>query len=461
MNSKKSSRDKSPSPVADQAPAHGTVQGVTSVYPTFYPDIMGLLQFKYPSIGDVSGQCNVMLDANALLAPYHLSGSTLADIREVYQPLAATDRLFVPAHALREFVHNRGRVMGVEWSKLGTTGSSFASVDLPPMLESLPEFSTAEALAAEITKKEADYRNAVRSLRDRMLEWQWNDPVTELYTELLTTGVIVDHDLDEATLLTEMKKRYGRRQPPGYTDAGKSVNPGGDLMVWLSVLALGRRRKNHLLLVSNDAKEDWWDQVKEGGAFRPRFELIDEYRRTSGGHAFFMMPFSTFLRTFGAKEALVEEIERSEEAASGTRYDFDRSTRLGDGLYSQALFKQKAIAQWLVKKYPDGSVTRAAGPFDFYVHRGNGDAIGVTWRIAPRPSPAPQVREWLQMQLPDFMARRVSNTLLVLEVSSAADVPSVAYHLIPIEESLRSGQGISIVTDEGGWYFDQQSIHVA
>ncbi len=87
---------------------------------------------------------------------------------------------------------------------------------------------------------------------------------------------------DLATILEEVSRtaaiRIAHRIPPGFADApqprpddseeqappaskgkGKAINPNGDLIIWLEVLAdCARRKAEHLVVITKDTqKEDW------------------------------------------------------------------------------------------------------------------------------------------------------------------------------------------------------------
>ena len=47
----------------------------------------------------------------------------------------------------------------------------------------------------------------------------------------------------------------------------------------------------------------------------PRYELVDEFRRTSDGQSFHIVSFSEFLTLFGASPQVVEEVHREETQA--------------------------------------------------------------------------------------------------------------------------------------------------
>jgi hypothetical protein len=122
---------------------------------------------------------------------------------------------------------------------------------------------------------------------------------------------------DEArkSYLAEMKWRYPHKVPPGYKDAGKEDGGIGDFLIWKSLLKLGEREKKNLVFITGEQKADWFIRA-DGGAVYPRSELIDEYRRASGGKSFCLMSFYALLEEMKASQEVVQEVKQLEAQAN-------------------------------------------------------------------------------------------------------------------------------------------------
>src|SRR5207247_10935182 len=59
--------------------------------------------------------------------------------------------------------------------------------------------------------------------------------------------------------------------PPGYKDSAKELGAAGDLIIWRTILEIGRTRKAHLVFVSGDEKADWWYRAS-GSVLYPRLD---------------------------------------------------------------------------------------------------------------------------------------------------------------------------------------------
>ena len=83
----------------------------------------------------------------------------------------------------------------------------------------------------------------------------------------------------------------------------------------MSLLRLGRDNKKDLIFVTGEEKADWF--VRAGAEpIYPRPELIDEYRRSSGGRNIRLSTLHELLREMEVSDAVVEEVQRVEQEAN-------------------------------------------------------------------------------------------------------------------------------------------------
>jgi hypothetical protein len=189
--------------------------------------------------------------------------------------------------------------------------------------------------------------------------WYWNDPVSALYRQLFKAGVVFDPTVTETAFLEDLDRRQLHKIPPGYKDAGKTDLGVGDLLIWNTILEIGKTRVANIVFVSGDEKSDWWHQ-SENQALFPRFELVDEFRRVSGGKTFYIISFAELLELFGASATVVKEV-RQEEAVVGLE-----TTSFSPAASSTSFNAQLAVYRWLLRRYPVGKVVVSEKP-DFLV----------------------------------------------------------------------------------------------
>src|SRR5262249_23484684 len=144
--------------------------------------------------------------------------------------------------------------------------------------------------------------------------WEWNDPVSLLYGTLFPKEVVVDTAKPHNDIREEHARRFANKIPPGYKDQSNEHQGIGDLLIWLTILELGSARQSSVIFVSGEEKADWWHRSEHQYLY-PRYELVDEFRRASGGHSFHIVKFSKFLELFGASDQVVAEVRAEEGMA--------------------------------------------------------------------------------------------------------------------------------------------------
>jgi rRNA-processing protein FCF1 len=278
-----------------------------------YPDAAGIISWSPQSLENVKDTAVVVVDTNALLVPFGTGKASLDEIGKTYRCLIDQKRLALPGQVVREFAKTRVAKLQELHQQL-TRKKVTISRDAYPLLEGLTSYSEMKALEDRLEELVRSHRSAVDSVLTEIRKWRWNDPVSVLYAGLFDAQVIQDPQFDEVELTEDWARRKKNSIPPGYKDAGKEDGGIGDLVIWRTILEIGKSRRAPLLFVSGDQKPDWWHQ-SEGQPLYPRFELVDEYRRHSGGATLHLLKFADFLDLFGASPVVVEEVRKEEEVS--------------------------------------------------------------------------------------------------------------------------------------------------
>lgn len=256
---------------------------------------------------------NVVLDTNVLLLPYGAGSSSLAAIIKVLNTLGKKQRLFLPAQVAREFIRNRPNKLGELQQQLSDKMSRFLSIEKLyfPILEGTPQYAKLNESLAKTAALKRELAEASSTVVQMIKSWEWNDPVNTAYRDVFKQEMFVEPKFDRKEVVAELQRRNRLHIPPGYKDASKDDLGIGDFLIWLTILELGAKKKP-LILVSGDEKADW--QHRSGGAgFLPRYELLEEYRRCSGGQAFYIIPLSKLLQLLDVQSESVNEIKQEEE----------------------------------------------------------------------------------------------------------------------------------------------------
>lgn len=257
-------------------------------------------------------KADVVLDTNVLLLPYRAGSSSLKEIETALAQLRDSDRLFVPGRVAREFTRLRPVMLGDLLQALSKQPDRVAVPDsVYPLLTDLPEHKALADAVDALKDARTSFVKAVGALRKLILSWDGHDPVSVVYSRLFATRVR-DARLDKVEVLKELRRRVEHKIPPGYKDAAKPDGGVGDLLIWLTILELGKERKKPLIFVTGEEKADW-QYRSDGRGIGPRFELVDEYRRESQGADIFIIQMSELLELLKVKDSAVKEIKQEEQ----------------------------------------------------------------------------------------------------------------------------------------------------
>ena len=330
---------------ADPAPKQkgkGGLQGPNETTDIFlkrkvYPDAAGVFSFQPKTLDEIKSDCRFVLDTNVLLLPFKVGTSDLEEIGKVYRKLRGENRLFIPGQVAREFGANRpSHLADLAHALLEVKAKFEPAFKRYPLLDGLEEYEALGERWKEIQKSFEDCAKLRDQLVERVRGWYWNDPVSNVYHNLFASDVVVEPDFNEREVRADHAWRIENGIPPGYKDKSKRDNGVGDLLIWRTVLHVGKQEPcKSVVLVSGDEKADWVTKSDNKPLF-PRYELVDEFRRASKGQSFHLISFHALLALFGAGEDTIEHV-RSEEAQTERRAS-DRETR------------KSTAADWLISE---------------------------------------------------------------------------------------------------------------
>lgn len=268
---------------------------------------------KSPSLEEEISSAIVVLDTNTLLLPYGAGAASLEQITSVYKRLKSESRIYLPAQVAREFIKNRPSKICDLYKGLSDKVSKLSLCDTLsyPILEGIEEYDRLNNLIIGLKQTKKEINNANEQLRQRIAKWETNDPVNTAYQEIFTPDIILDSDFDKKQVLSDFLHRQELLVPPGYKDSNKDDFGIGDYLIWLTVLELGSAHQRDIIFISGEEKSDWQHRSDSSGLF-PRYELLDEYRRSSNGKSFFMCKLSSLLEFLIPDSTSVDEIKSEE-----------------------------------------------------------------------------------------------------------------------------------------------------
>lgn len=328
---------------------------------SIYPEPRTVFEANIPPLSAVKDDCLVVLDTNALLVPYCVKKEALEQIERVYSHLVERNRLLIPAQVAREFARNRPVKLTELHQKLHSKYDSVKKVESIkyPLLESMKEYKQILTIERKINDLVSEHHKALDKVLRDVREWYWNDPVSVLYSRLFSTNVFAEPTIDKNSLKNDLLWRREHKIPPGYKDQAKGDGGIGDLVIWHTILAIGKDRGSNLVLVTGEHKADWWHRSNNQGLY-VRYELVNEYSRTSNGKAFHIVRLSQLLDMFDTDATVVKEVEKGEVQVAfqppqsrkqlgqySSRFRFMRDDEIPDQqLYSRS-WVEVAVVRWL------------------------------------------------------------------------------------------------------------------
>jgi hypothetical protein len=291
-----------------------------------YPDPLQIFNSKFKTREEIKNDCFIVLDTNALLLPYTTSKATLEGLKKTYTKLISEKRLIVPGQVAREFAKNRAIKLGELYQNISDRRDNIKlpkQDDFYPLLGNLDIYKQAIELENELHKTRKLYSKKVTEILEHIKQWNWNDPVSCLYTDLFSQEVILDLEIEgskKEKIKADLKRRDLHKIPPGYKDSSKVDKGIGDLLIWQTILEIGEIHKKSVIFVSGEEKPDWWHRSNDQKLY-PRYELVEEFRRGSEGQSFYMINLAELLELYGATEEVVEEVKQEEERASHLNFE--------------------------------------------------------------------------------------------------------------------------------------------
>lgn len=338
-----------------------------------YPDAESLFKFQLAPLEEIKNDCLVVVDTNVLLLPYTVNQKSLEEIRKMYAQLIASKRLVIPGQVAREFARNRATKIAELYQQLSRKrdAQGLPRLESYPLLQSMSVFNEALDLSAEIENLTKELRKKLNEVLDRIKEWVWNDPVSLMYRELFVGDVIIDPAVSTDTqdeIELDLDNRINHGIPPGYKDSAKADKGVGDLLIWRTILDVGKRNKKSVIFVSGEEKADWWYQSEKVHLY-PRYELVDEFRRASEQQSFYILAFSRFLELFNASQEVVDEIRKEEIQWTSEIVEYSITEKMDAAL---------AVLRWLTKEYPYLEMGHdESRKFDLFISERGGATIGV------------------------------------------------------------------------------------
>jgi len=286
-----------------------------------------------------------------LLNLYTYSESTTDEVLVLFSEYS--DQLWLSHQAATEYQENRSGIISKEAKRYAEISKSIDEVfrNLRAKKQH-PYIDSSLATRLEEIEKEVNHALSMGENRLRKMTSISEDGICNRLTDLFEARVGKPFEIER---LTEIYKsgmnRFARKVPPGYSDEKKQEpNRYGDLVLWSQVIDHSIAQGKSIILVTDDAKEDWWTFVGSDKV-GPRRELRREFRDTTGKDiyiystdAFIYAANDRSTSTSFSERALIElkgaSIERKEDAIRDKLHDNDSAASMfRDKLNSASLLR--------------------------------------------------------------------------------------------------------------------------
>lgn len=287
----------------------------------------------------------VVLDTNVLLNLYRSPDETRDELLGALEAIAGS--LFMPAQVQREFWRNRDSVLR-ENAALDEVANELRRMlrEAKKSLTRLGQGKIGVAPANDlIDELEASLEGVIKAASGHRPSFSWRTALSASEQDTVLSRLIALYDgkvgpeydsAELASAVAEASSRFKRRVPPGYMDAEKAEHEeegAGDYLLWRQTIGHAQRCGRDVVLVTEDAKEDWWRLDARSEPINARYELVEEMRRQAGVHVRLVLT-ADFVRVLGettnspVSERTVDQVDELAAAAGAIGRD---ETEVGAG----------------------------------------------------------------------------------------------------------------------------------
>ena len=240
---------------------------------------------------DIWDTAIIVVDTNILLNLYRYSEESRKAILNLLKTFK--DRLWVPYQVGKEYFSNRDKVIKDYLKEIDTLKSqmtkSFEEIDrlLKSKEKNYAEVAKLEELFNDFRKNVENEFNKITNSSKKNSSAKENLKIEGDILSLIDDHIGEEPDKkDYEEMVDEGLRRIKEQIPPGYKDGakkekynGKTVN--GDYIVFKSFMNYAKSNKKHVIFITEDTKEDWFQDIA-GEKIGSRPELLHEFYEGTG-----------------------------------------------------------------------------------------------------------------------------------------------------------------------------------
>lgn len=280
-----------------------------------------------------------IFDTNVLLNFYSFEKTTQDDLLKVLNSIK--NRVWIPFHVALEFQRRRLDVIKSEkkqFSSMNEELDLFSEKINTHLIDNLKKFKLTKkfpkiekAITKEVSKMEAGLltiKSEIQKANSAQMEVRSEDSIRDRIDSIFGTQVGAGYESQEElqAIYEEGATRYQKQIPPGYKDRSKDRDaiPSfnfrglvyerkyGDLLIFKQIInQVKSSETKHVIFVTDDTKEDWWEIVQSNGdkLIGPRLELKSELYKEAQAENLIFYTSENFLKE--AKTILNVEINEN------------------------------------------------------------------------------------------------------------------------------------------------------
>lgn len=232
----------------------------------------------------------VVFDTSVLLDFYCFGEETLNDYYRVLREIKKRKQLWLPYQVGYEFFERRLGVISRQLNQYDNLvklldGTKDKIVQLATASPNHSQLDFSE-IAQQYEKAVSPIKLHIEKLKKAHPDHPRSDRVLAEFESIFDDSII-GQPYDSTQLekvFEEGERRYAKRIPPGYRDESKKDNEEepvrnrkfGDLVIWKQMLEKAKEINLPLILITNDAKEDWVLRAKDDIKLGPQPSLKKE-----------------------------------------------------------------------------------------------------------------------------------------------------------------------------------------
>ena len=242
-----------------------------------------------------------VLDTNVLLDVYRYTSETSKNILTILEKVA--NRLWIPYQVASEYHSNLNNVICEEIRECNSV-----TVRVQEFQKYIQDISNQKRkhpfIDIEFVNKLQSHCDEIYKIidseKEKLQSLLTENSLKETIAQLLKDkvgDVIEEQKLKD--LYIEGERRYKKSIPPGYKDKNKDKETNdnkryGDWIIWQSIIEKAKEHKTNIIFITNDRKEDWYEQFF-GKIIGPRPELCQEFYDSTEHKIFYAYTIERFL----------------------------------------------------------------------------------------------------------------------------------------------------------------------